>query len=454
MKAYIRSNPLKFRLYRNDRSESARWIEIESVTVSAVHPTPPPFEEVTEVFFPSCSICLMEDNLFLGLPPPSAPPPPSPPPPPSVSEQPPKACNSTPAPVPILKSALKRKNPSENPTEAAASQKGVRFKTTVEASETQVIEAMRKIASHIKNPTKFNKASKLAVQLIQAGSVKPGTGDYFLAILEAAMSLATASSDPSLRAEYHSLFIAAQDVADVLSKKQRNQLTSWSIRAVVGTDLYTDDSFVFSKAAGRIKEIISSLPVATNDDDVEEAAVLSDENHAASADGQDQENVHSAASVQSIENAEFDPFGLDALLADRSKKDERPKGKKQALALSRKAEEEESKRFLRSQREAVIFCLEIAAGRYRVPWCQTVIDILVKHAFDNIERFTSQQRHAIQNLWVSVREQQTRRKQGKSANGKLDMNGFERLQEKYANEKMSIRHSVGGGTRRAEQWLG
>lgn len=38
--------------------------------------------------------------------------------------------------------------------------------------------------------------------------------------------------------------------------------------------------------------------------------------------------------------------------------------------------------------------------------------------------------------------------------GKLDVNGFERLQQMYANEKISIRHSVGGGTRRAEQWLG
>lgn len=39
--------------------------------------------------------------------------------------------------------------------------------------------------------------------------------------------------------------------------------------------------------------------------------------------------------------------------------------------------------------------------------------------------------------------------------GKLDMNAFEHLQEKYAREKISIRHAVGGGgERRAEQWLG
>ncbi|KAF8392236.1 hypothetical protein HHK36_022578 [Tetracentron sinense] len=90
-----------------------------------------------------------------------------------------------------------------------------------------------------------------------------------------------------------------------------------------------------------------------------------------------------------------------------------------------------------------------------VPRCQTVIDILVKHAFDNIARFTSQQRDAIGKLWASIREQHARRKQGKSITGKLDMNAFERLQQKYASEKISIRHAVGGGgDRRAQQWLG
>ena len=87
--------------------------------------------------------------------------------------------------------------------------------------------------------------------------------------------------------------------------------------------------------------------------------------------------------------------------------------------------------------------------------CQTVLDILVKHAFDNVARFTSRQRDAIDKLWASIREQLTRRKQGKSVNGKLDVNGFEWLQQKYSTEKISIRHSVGGsGDRRAQQWLG
>lgn len=357
-----------------------------------------------------------------------------------------------PNPPPALKSALKRSNPPESQVTAAVPERRIRFKTTTDASETQVIEAMQKIGSHIKNPSKFGKASKLAIQLIQAGSIKPGTSDHFFAMLEAAMSSPTTCTDASVRADYHALFSAAQDVAECFNKKQKNQLTTWTIRAVVANDLFTDDSFVFSKAAVRIKEAISNLPVATVADDVEEAEALKDETRVTDAVGQEKQEID--ASYEGNRKEESDPFGLDALIPSTSKKDEKAKAKKDAAAKIRE-EEEETKRFLKSQREALIICLEIAAHRYRTLWCQTVIDILVKHASDNISRFTSRQRDAIDKLWKSINEQHTRRKQGKSVTGKLDVNGFEWLQQKYANEKISIRHAVGGsGARRAQQWLG
>lgn len=364
-------------------------------------------------------------------------------------------------PKPALKSALKRPKPVEakpDPEDGAAekataSGKRLRFKTTTDASETQVIEAMKKIASHIKTPAKFSKASKLAIQLIQAGSVKPGTSDHFFAILEAAMSSTTSCTDLSVRADYHALFSAAQDAAECLNKKQKNQLATWTVRAVLANDFFTDDSFLFSKTAGQVKDAIADLPVATKDDDIEEAASLIDK--AATTDEYiKREDTCSGAEAEENKDVS-DPFGLDALIPSTVKKDEKVKGKKDMPVKVREEEEEESKRFLKYQREALITCLEIAARRYKIPWCQTVIDILVKHAFDNVARFTSCQRDAIQKLWASIREQQTRRKQGKSVNGKLDVNGFEWLQQKYAGEKISIRHSVGGsGDRRASQWLG
>lgn len=74
---------------------------------------------------------------------------------------------------------------------------------------------MQKIASHIKNPAKFSKASKLAIQLIEAGSVKAETCDPFFAILETAMSSSTSCNDPSVRADFHALFSAAADAFEV-----------------------------------------------------------------------------------------------------------------------------------------------------------------------------------------------------------------------------------------------
>ncbi|XP_024991845.1 uncharacterized protein LOC112525802 isoform X2 [Cynara cardunculus var. scolymus] len=358
----------------------------------------------------------MSSNLFQGLPPPSAPPPPPPPPEqPAPTLLPATAKGSPTRPAPALKSALKRSNPSDSDPQATAPKKSLRFKTIADTSETQVVNAMTKIASHISNASKFSKASNLAIQLIQAGSVKP----------------------------------ASQDLSECFTPKQRKHLSVWTIRAVMANDLFTDDSFVFSKACGRIKDAISNLPVATKDDDMEEAAALKDESEEHASLNHIPES--------SAKEESSDPFGLDALIPDSSTKDEKVKAKLDDEATAskiRKEEDEEAKRFLKSEREALILCLEIAAKRYKIPWCQTVIDITVKHAFDNVGRFTSKQRNAIEKLWGSIREQHNRRKQGKSVSGKLDVNAFEWLQHKYSTEKISIRHSVGGNTRRAEQWLG
>ena len=100
---------------------------------------------------------------------------------------------------------------------AAAPKKRLQFKTSTDASEEQVVEAMQKITSHIKNPSKFSKASKLAIRLIQAGSVKAETSCYLIAMLEAAMSSKTPCTDRLVRGDYHALFSAAQDVAEVNS---------------------------------------------------------------------------------------------------------------------------------------------------------------------------------------------------------------------------------------------
>ena len=122
----------------------------------------------------------------------------------------------------------------------------------------------------------------------------------------------------------------------------------------------------FSKTAGRVKELISNLPVTTEDDDIEEAAALKEETETANENGETKQGNASAAPVEETSQQESDPFGLDALIPSAVKKGEKTKGKKEATMKIRDGEE--TKRFLKSQRQALITCLEIAARRYKTAW--------------------------------------------------------------------------------------
>lgn len=63
---------------------------------------------------------------------------------------------------------------------------------------------------------------------------------------------------------------------------------------------------------------------------------------------------------------EPDPFGLNILIPS-ARRDEKLRVDSSASKM-RKHEVEESKRSLKSEREALILCLEIAAKRYKIPW--------------------------------------------------------------------------------------
>ncbi|KAI5079980.1 hypothetical protein GOP47_0005459 [Adiantum capillus-veneris] len=348
------------------------------------------------------------------------------------------------APKPAIKRPSETVDHEEGP-------KKVRFKTTLDASAIQVADAMRKIASHIGKASKFSKASKLAMQLLHSGGLNKDTVDLFFDILKASMVSPSVANLPTVRQDYHELFSAVAEKIEIFSSGQQAQLEVWIIWAQVVNDFFTDDTFVFSKAASRVRQYVSSLPEAMATEDAAETTKNKEtdvETHEGLAGGE------RFQSTPEIDEADSDPFGLNALLEKPSKREERISKRREEEAATRKVQEEEAK-LLRERREALMSCLEIAAGRYRVKWAQTIIDILVKHAIDNISKFTSPQRTAIENLWSSVKEQQIRRKQGKSATGKLDVTGFERLQSQYSQAKISIRHSVGAdGDRGAEQWLG
>lgn len=340
----------------------------------------------------------------------------------------------------------------------------VTFKSTESnVSGEAVTAALGKIAAHIANPAKFAKASNLAVQLLEAESISSNNAAQFFEVLRAAKSCVPAKvSDPGLLRDNQALFTAAKQRSKVFTITQQAELEVWLLSADLACDLQTDDSFQFTKATKRVQEAIEQLPDASSEEDADDVAgpgdVTAQPEAGPAAEPPPAGDATPAMAEPAPSAAAEDPFGLDALeegpLVSR-------KVRKEVRAKRRREEEEAKQRddmaarvLLRERRDALLHCLRRAASWYKHTWAQTAIDILAKHAFDHRHKFVGRQRDALEQLWLSVREQQVRRKQGKSAAGKLDVTSFESLQTHYAGEKMSIRKGLGSGGRSSEAWLG
>lgn len=87
--------------------------------------------------------------------------------------------------------------------------------------------------------------------------------------------------------------------------------------------------------------------------------------------------MSSVAQLEGNNKEDDDPFGLDALIPSKVKKDVQIRGKKDAASKNGNDEEEETKRFTKSQREGLIICLEIAAKRYKTPWSNPTFFIMI-----------------------------------------------------------------------------
>ncbi|KAL3687825.1 hypothetical protein R1sor_014134 [Riccia sorocarpa] len=363
----------------------------------------------------------------------------------------------------ILASGISTKRSAEKVGEGGA--KRVRFQSNeVEASEEQLLGAISKIASHISNPSKFSKASKLAIHLLQAGIKSSDVADAFYELLRAAMSSPSKATDMKLWADYQTLFKVVQEKIEVFDSPQQAQIRVWELWANLANQFRTDDTYVFSKAASLVRQLIDSLPEATGKDELTTEEWETEKSGEQSTLGSVSDGDSGGPCMQVDESSwegacneagvESDPFGLNALLPRPSKKEERARRKRDVEAANRKVHDD-AVRILREQREALLACVKLAADHYKSNWAQTIIDILVKHTYDKRSKFAVPQREAIEQLWSSIREQQSRRKQGKSTTGKLDLTAFEFLQNQYASERISIRKAVGSsGERSAEQWLG
>eukprot|EP00198_Chlamydomonas_reinhardtii_P010641 XP_001699978.1 predicted protein [Chlamydomonas reinhardtii] len=240
----------------------------------------------------------------------------------------------------------------------------------------QVSAALVKIGGHIANPDKFVKAAGLLRQLIDGGAAGRQHRELLFEVIKAAFSDLDAASDPGLRRDYmrlcHSLDKRQAAEPGLFSRPQRAQLEVYRVLGFTQNEMHTDDSFVFNKVLGRIKEAVEALPPADEADEEAQAELQAgddsdsepgaEEEEAGGGSGgggnkrpevkqeQDQEGGAGAAGSDEVpaavgpdaaapqlpqepeareepgagagseEDVEADPFGLDSLLPAPKKK--------------------------------------------------------------------------------------------------------------------------------------
>ncbi|KAL3134781.1 hypothetical protein ABBQ32_007767 [Trebouxia sp. C0010 RCD-2024] len=314
-------------------------------------------------------------------------------------------------------------------------------KTAQLTGKDPVATALIKITSHIGSSKKFTKASELLRQLILEHKIGQEHSKLVFEALKASLREPSSAEDPQLRREYLKLFTLASKAADMFTAREKSQLDVYGIWSVTRNQLHTDDSFTFNRTIKSIKESISHLPDATEEE--EEAlqtikARLPEEPQLPELD---------SSGCNDCEPPEADPFGLDALITQDKRK----------IKLM-KPSTWSSKEILGMKREALLDCFDTMKACYGRPWARTSVDLAIEDLNEHREKFCSSQQARIQDMMQFVQQQRLRRKQGVAAasrESQRDTTAFENARKEWGRATISARGKVGaGGDHQSETWLG
>lgn len=76
------------------------------------------------------------------------------------------------------------------------------------------------------------------------------------------------------RKAYAKLFTCVERWEHVLSARQREHLACWKLWVILRLQLFTDDSFIFTKVARNIQELVKNLPDVSGEAEEEAAELL------------------------------------------------------------------------------------------------------------------------------------------------------------------------------------
>ncbi|GAX83460.1 hypothetical protein CEUSTIGMA_g10885.t1 [Chlamydomonas eustigma] len=383
--------------------------------------------------------------------------------------------------------------------------------TKLTEDEDQVKAALRRISSHIGNPSKFPKACPLLRKLLDGQAVSKSSHqiDVFEAI-RSAFHDPLNCAEPTLRREYMKLIAAVASRPDLFGKVERAHLDVYRIIGHVQNEMGTDDNFQFNKALSHIREAIDELPECMQEDEVihqrlcqngnawtssgsahaeahhhaelrhkqlkeEYAAAMHkwqqeqqrlDEEEELAQQQQQEKQEHQDMFVGSKEElVEADPFGLDSLLAEPVKPAAAAPRRRRPAPVPPpdlppappSSSAWDAGEVCCMKREAVLACLHTAKGFHRHPWAKTGIELLVEHIHKNKDRFCLSQQRAIDEFMVWVRQQRALRKKGPTAKEiNRDSTSFDRARAEWSKDtSISHRGKVGGGgDSKANNWLG
>ena len=129
-----------------------------------------------------------------------------------------------------------------------------------EPPKDEIVEAAPKLAQHIANPSKFNKVAAMAWTLLDGGRVTSKNGGAFFTVLQAAVRDPSLLREKTYRVAYKKLFGAAIASPELFPPEARPVLKLWELHVLAQIDLYTDDSYQFSRAAKQVREALKGLP--------------------------------------------------------------------------------------------------------------------------------------------------------------------------------------------------
>lgn len=296
-----------------------------------------------------------------------------------------------------------------------------------EGGEDQILVALRRIAMHIANPLKFEKANPLLRKIMDNAEALDSSvhSVQLFETIRAAFSRPSTVADPVNRRDFMKLVSSMSGLVEkkpsFFSGKDLAHLDVYRLMGHVQGELGTDDSFQFAKSLAKLREEVDDLSEATEEDCQALTRLC--------AEGPCWQAVGSALSS--------DAAPMEARSSAWS-------------AVEVKC----------MKREALLSIIELTLKpiHQKQAWSRTGIELLIEHMHSHKALFClGSQQDKVEDLMMWVRQQRGQRKKGPSAKEiNRDSSSFDRDRKQWeAQDWISKNGKVGaGGDAKSNGWLG